>query len=405
MNLTGIITEYNPFHKGHLYHLEKTLEVTKCDGTICVMSGNFVQRGEPALINKWFRTEMALKNGVDLILELPLIYATASAEFFAFGSVSLLNNLGVINNLCFGSEEGNLLILEKIALILNEEPLQYKVFLNNYLDTGLSYANARTKAINQYISSYYPKLNSHENLHDILNCSNNILAIEYLKALLKLKSEIIPFTIKRTGGSYNSKELTDLSSATSIRTHIYTKKNLGELQSFLPNHSFDILKSFTENDFVFSDYMVPYLKHKAITMPQNMELIPEAKEGLHNKIIHSILTNSSLEEILINSKSKRYALTRLKRILCSYFIGLDNFPISEMRNQQCPYARVLGFNSNGKEILREIKKKSSIPIITKIPQTRNNFLTLDVQGTNMYSLLSNSTAYNEDYYRKPIIIK
>lgn len=405
MNLTGIITEYNPFHKGHLYHLKKTLETTNCDGTICIMSGNFVQRGEPALINKWYRTEMALKNGVDLVLELPLIYATASAEFFAFGSVSLLNNLGVVNNLCFGSEAGDLLTLKRIASILNEEPLQYSSLLSVYLDKGLSYANARTKAIEEYISSYRNPLNNMKNLSEILSSSNNILAIEYLKALLKLKSNIEPFTIKRIGSSYNSKELMDLSSATSIRNHIYTQNNLEELEAFLPDTSFDILKNFNEDDFVFSDYMVPYLKYKAITIPKNLELIPEAQEGLHNKIIRSILNYKSLEEILLNSKSKRYALTRLKRILCAYFIGLENFPITKMRTQLCPYARVLGFNSTGKEILKEMKKKCSVPIITKIPQNQDIFLKLDIQGTNMYSLISNSTNYNEDYYRKPIIIK
>lgn len=186
--ITGIITEYNPFHKGHKYHLERAKSDTNADGIVCVMSGNFMQRGIPAIIDKWKRTEMAIKNGVDLVLELPMVYSLSSAEHFAFGSVSLLNSLGVIDHLYFGSEEGNIDLLESIANTLVAEPETYQSSLKRYLNTGLPFHSSRANALNDYLNS--------NDILDVLSSSNNILGIEYIKAIKVLKSSIIPKTLK-----------------------------------------------------------------------------------------------------------------------------------------------------------------------------------------------------------------
>lgn len=171
MNITGIITEYNPLHKGHIYHINKTKELTSCDGIVCIMSGNFVQRGIPAIMDKWTRCELALNSGVDLVIELPSVYSLSSAEFFAYGSISLLNSIGVINNICFGSESGNIDDIKSIAKILNNEPSEFKNHLKDYLDKGVSYPVARSKALVEYF-------NDNLETQEILKSSNNILGIE-----------------------------------------------------------------------------------------------------------------------------------------------------------------------------------------------------------------------------------
>lgn len=402
MNITGIITEYNPFHKGHLYHIRKTREITDCDCIVCVMSGNFVQRGTPAILDKWQRTEIALKNGVDLILELPMAYSISSAEFFSFGAISLLNELNIINNLCFGSELGNLNLLSKIAEMLIKEPIEFKNFLSYHLNEGLSYPKARNNAISEY---FYSLNYSIENLDEILNSSNNILALEYLKSLIRLNSKIKPFTIKREGGTYNSTELLKFSSATAIRKYLKSNLPMSDLKNYLPYETFRTLEKFSNDNFVFEDKMIPYLKYKILSNPKSLTKLPDVKEGLENRLIDAIIKKNSFQEILEESKSKRYALTRLSRILCQYYVGFDEFDIPTMRTSKVTYARILGFNSKGRDILKELKKNSNIPLITKLPKIKNDFLNLDIQGTKMYSLLNSSTKYNDDYLRMPIIIK
>ena len=198
MKITGIITEYNPFHNGHLYHLNTAKKVTNCHGIVCIMSGNFVQRGEPAIIDKWKRTEMALLNGVDLVIELPTFYAVSSAEFFAKGAVDILNNIGVVDNIFFGSECGDINLLYKIAEVLTKEPKEFKLKIKENLKSGVTYAKAREKTLIDILDN--------EDLNEILSNSNNILGIEYIKAIIKSNSSITPLTMKREGSKYNDKK-------------------------------------------------------------------------------------------------------------------------------------------------------------------------------------------------------
>lgn len=397
--ITGIITEYNPFHKGHKYHLERAKSDTNADGIVCVMSGNFMQRGIPAIIDKWKRTEMAIKNGVDLVLELPMVYSLSSAEHFAFGSVSLLNSLGVIDHLYFGSEEGNIDLLESIANTLVAEPETYQSSLKRYLNTGLPFHSSRANALNDYLNS--------NDILDVLSSSNNILGIEYIKAIKVLKSSIIPKTLKREGSMYNDSKLNSVfSSATSIRKHI-KENSLDKLENALTKNSYDILFNLSSSDypFTFEEDMFKYIKYKLLTSNNCLSSLPDISEGLDNKILKEVLVSDSLDELILNSKSKRYTYTRISRILAQTFLNLEDYDLLNLSKSPAPYARVLGFNSNGRDILKKIKSKNNIDIITKVP--RNNLchhMKIDILGTKAYSLLNPMINPMDDYLKSPIII-
>jgi len=407
MNISGIIVEYNPLHNGHLYHINKTKELTNCDALICVMSGNFAQRGIPSSIDKWTKTKMALNNGVDLVIEIPTVYSVSSAEFFSYGSVSLLNSLGIVDNICFGSEHGDINDIYNISNILLQEPIEFKSLLKTYLSEGIVFPMARANALYDYL------INSNMNisnllLDDFLNSSNNILGIEYCKSLIKLNSSIKPYTLKREGASYNSNLLhSEFSSATSIRKFVKEKGCLTKLEGHVPSSVLaEILNLYSKNyEFTFEDSMFPYIKHKSFTSNNSLVNLPDVSEGLDNKIIKSLQNNISYSSALEAMKSKRYTYTRLSRILCQYFIGFDNFDTKKLRSAPCPYARVLGFNSKGKSILKSIKSNSSIPLYTKIPKEFNETLQLDIQATRAYSTINSSISHNNDYLISPIIIK
>ncbi|BDR66872.1 UPF0348 protein [Clostridium tetani] len=402
MNITGVIVEYNPFHNGHLYHLNKTKEITDCDGIIAVMSGHFVQRGSPALLDKWTRAKLALLNGVDLVLELPTIYSTSSAEFFAYGATSLLDGINIVNNLCFGSELGNIDIILKTSKILQEEPLSFKEDLKNFIDKGISFPNAREKALINFMRK---EKNSFD-FNNVLCLSNNILALEYCKNLFKINSNIKPFTVKRQGSHYNCLHLRDnLSSATAIREYIGNNENLDNLVKSVPETVLNMLKNFQNEQckFPFEEDMFTYIKHKYFSNTGSIENLPDVSEGIHNRIYRALDTCNTLKEAMDIIKTKRYTYTRIKRILCHYFIGMDMINSDELRRKPCPYVRILGFNRKGQDILKLIKKSSNIPIINKIPKTINNTLKLDINATKCYSLLNHKVNPLDDFLKNPII--
>lgn len=406
MNIAGIITEYNPFHLGHKLHLDMTRKLTNCDAVICIMSGNFVQRGEPAFIDKWTRTDMALKNGVDLIIELPTVFALSSAEFFAFGSVSLLNSLNIVDSICFGSECGDIELLKNISHILSYESVEFKKILKSYLNNGESITHARSKTLLKLLDN---NINSSkiENLKSELNSSNNILAIEYIKSLNILNSNITPFTFKRKGADYNTKDLHEnISSATSIREFLKKNGDIKQLSSHLPKESYNILENLFLNNYDFADKekIFSLLKYKVITSYHRLRDIPDVKEGLDNKILKEIITSNNLHDFILKVKSKRYTYTRISRILTQFFIGLEDYNLDKLRRTEPQYARVLGLNNTGAKVLKEIKRKSSIDIINKVPKYHDLMLSLDIKATNAYSLISNSINYNDDYKKSPIII-
>lgn len=399
MNITGIITEYNPFHNGHKFHLEESKKQTKSDGTICIMSGNFVQRGGPAIIDKWKRTEMALSNGVDLIIELPTFYAVSSAEFFAKGAVSILNSLNIVNNLFFGSEIGDAKALSEIAKVLVSEDERFQNILKENLSLGLTFAKAREKSLIEYLNS--------SEINNIITSSNNILGIEYIKAILKLNSSINPVALKREGSNYNDKSLSQtFSSATSIREVLKNTSNIEDLKNIIPLESYEVFSKLQEQDyrFTFEEEMFKYIKYKTQTNCVNFNNLYEVTEGLDNKIIKEISSSNSLHEFILKIKSKRYTYSKISRILTHIYLGLDNDDFKDIANENNLYVRVLGFNKTGREILSLIKANSSIPLITKVPRFTNNpLLKFDLQATACYSLLNDKVNPFNDYLQSPII--
>ncbi|WP_035290691.1 nucleotidyltransferase [Clostridium sp. KNHs214] len=406
MDICGLIVEYNPFHNGHLYHIKKCKEMTNSKNVIAVMSGNFTQRGTPSIVDKWLKTKMALQQGVDLVLELPAVYSLSSAEFFAFGAVSLLNSLGIVDGICFGSEVGNIDILKQISTILINEPTEYKNELKKYLDTGLNYPSSRNKALKYHL--IHNSFVKESILDEILSQSNNILGIEYCKSLLKLNSSIEPITIKREGNLYNDLNLNNkFSSASAIRNHFKSNKSLDELKNFMPKDAFNlILKLAKENySFPMDEHMFQYVKYKILTNENSLDNIPDALEGLNNKIIKELHFSNTLNELILKSKSKRYTYTRISRILTQLFIGFELFPTENMRKSPCAYARVLGFSSEGQKILKLLKNTCSIPVYTKLPRDKSPSLQLDIQCTRAYSLINKNINPNSDYLIRPIIYK
>jgi predicted nucleotidyltransferase len=406
LKISAIIAEYNPLHNGHLYQINKTKELTDCSGLVALMSGNFVQRGEPAVIDKWNRTKIALENGVDLVLELPVIYSLSSAEFFAHGSVSILDKIGVIDSICFGSEVGDISILQNLASILAYEPIEYKEFLKDFLDRGDTYPLARSKALLSYINSkeLFPDID----IQTVLSSSNNILGIEYCKSLIKNNSCIKAVTIKREGGAYNSDEPDErFSSATAVRKLIKHNEKVNVLKSHIPEESFKIIEELYKRNycFTFSSSIFPFIRHKCFNRKSTIEQLPDASEGLHNRIYNAVISSKDYDSAIAKAKTKRYTYTRISRLLNQLYIGFDEFNTDILRNTQPSYARILGFNSTGKEILKMMKKNCDLEIYTKLPSTAGEMLKLDVQSTKMYSLINSNVNYNDDYLISPIIYK
>jgi predicted nucleotidyltransferase len=405
MKISAIISEYNPIHKGHVHHMKRTKELADSDAIICIMSGNYVQRGIPAIIDKWNRTKAALECGADLILELPVVYSLSSAEFFAQGAVSMLNSLGVIDSISFGSEIGDINFIMKIANVLLKEPCELKNKLKLNLDKGYAYPKARSLALIDYFTEVEGISNN--NLSESLNSSNNILGIEYCKSLLRLESSIVPYTIKREGSTYNDKDLNSIfSSATSIRKYIKDNKSIDELREHMPDKSYELLKGLKNANypFVFESLMLPFIKYKYFNHKESLINLPDVSEGLHNRIYEGLLNENSYEDLIEKIKSKRYTYTRISRILCQYFVGFDNYPTDELRSQPTPYCRILGFNKEGMKALKHIKKNSSIPVHTKLPRNITSTMKLDIMATQTYSLLNSFISPMDDYLISPIII-
>lgn len=415
MKVLGLITEYNPFHNGHLYHLEKSKEITGCDYIITVMSGNFVQRGEPALVDKWTRAKMAIDSGVDLVIELPTIYSSQSAEFFAYGSVKILDSLGIVDCLCFGSEIGNLNELDMISDILVDETKEFKHFLKKYLSTGCTYPKARSLAISDYLKT--KNMNSN-NINRIISSPNNILAIEYLKALKKLNSNIQPYTIKRINAKYHDIDLTGkISSATAIRNEIFTNSNdLENIKTAVPDAAYSHLKNFLDKYGSFNhieNYLQIIQYHIARFNKESLIELFDIENGLENRIFNCIKENTSIKNILNCIKTKRYTYTRLQRLLMQMIIGLDKKTFSELHLQEALYIRVLGFNQKGKVLLNKARKKAKLPIITKFANYKkindnnlNRIIEIDKRATDIYflGLLNyNGKKFDLDYYTKPYL--
>ena len=401
--ILGIVSEYNPFHNGHIHHLQLSKQLTKTDFTVAVMSGNFVQRGDTALVDKWTRTEMALKSGIDLVIELPTVYALSSAENFADGAVKILNSLGVVDFISFGSEIGEITPLLEVASVLYKEPKEFSSLITAQLRSGLSYPKAREIALSQFFGSS-------QKYSSIVSNPNNILGVEYLKAIKKHRSHIKPLTIKRDYADYNSKqEKNGIASATAIRTMIQNGKNVHRV---IPYESYELLEKCKEEGKIIPSLAV--FEKEIIYTLRKMSLseiadLPDVSEGLENKIKLAANNFNTLDELIANIKSKRYTQSRIQRILLYALLNISQKDINQSK-RVTPYLRVLGFNKHGKRIISAIAAANpKLKIIVSVKKfmeqcndnTLKNMLSKDIFATNVYTLgYKKEPIANLDYTHK-----
>lgn len=405
----GIIAEYNPFHNGHLYHIQKTKEQTGAKYVVCVMSGNFVQRGNTSIVDKWTKTQMALANGVDLVLELPTVYSVASAESFATGAVKLLENLKIVDTISFGTETSDFAALNNIANVLTEEPREYTNLLKEELKTGVSYPKAREQALTKY-------LNDNKRYVNILNNPNNILGVEYLKALKVLKSNITPIAIKREKVYYNDNAIVDeFASATGIRKLIMNNDFEG-LIKVVPRPCYDIIKKEYEVGNVVFDIQryekeIFYALRK-MTLEQIAEL-PDVNEGLENSIKNAASYCNNIKDFINIVKTKRYTQTRIQRILIFALLGITKKDVQNAK-KTVPYARVLGFNQKGKLLLSGIAQNNpKMEVVTSVKRFLDHntnkiykrMLEIDIFATDVYTLgYKGDSMANLDYTKNMIML-
>ena len=337
-NVLGIVAEYNPLHNGHVYHIQNAKERAKAEYVVLIMTGNFTQRGNTSIVDKWEKTRMALKNGVDLVIELPTIYSISSAENFADGAIKILNELRFISHISFGMEEEDITLINNIASVMTNEPKEYKNYLKEALKEGDSYPKAREKALLKYLND-----SKYEN---VLNGSNNILAIEYLKALKRQKSNIIPIGIKREKVFYNSNKIIDeFASSTGIR-NLLLSKQIEEVIKVVPVSTFNILyENIKDGTFTFDlkDLSKPIIYKFRNMTKQEIRELPDVSEGLENLIKESVEKTNNLVELINLIKNKRYTQTRIQRILLYGLLGITKKDM-EMSKKTAPYIRVLGCN-------------------------------------------------------------
>lgn len=360
MKVSGVITEYNPFHNGHKYQLDKIKEETHSDYIIVAMSGNFVQRGTPAFLDKYLRTEIALKCGADLVLEIPVIGATASAESFANAGVSILNSTGVVSYLCYGVEKKSD-IISKIASFLRNPSTKFNEKLATYTKSGDSFPVARAKAL----CNFFPD-EEKAAVEDILKTPNNILGIEYEKALKS--TSISGHQIKRIGEDYHSTNLSSaFASASAIREAVFNDYSLSDIGKYVPKEMYEILKTSTSNfiSCVKPDDISQLLYYKLMLGMQNsFDAFSDCTEELSSKICNNIYQFESFTQFSGLLKSKNYTLTRINRVLTH--ILLDIKKTDTLPENSAPYLRVLGFKKGSSALLHEIKEKASAPLITKV---------------------------------------
>ncbi|WCK53019.1 nucleotidyltransferase [Aneurinibacillus sp. Ricciae_BoGa-3] len=403
MKTVGVVVEYNPLHNGHAYHLQESKRQTGAEAAVAVMSGHFLQRGEPAIVNKWARTEMALRAGVDLVLELPFVFAVRNAEIFSYGAVATLHATGVVDTLCFGSESGKIDWMVKLARHLTVEPESFKDKIRQALDSGVSYPTAYGLAVNDFAAS--------QGLSPGVNVSepNNILGLGYCVALERLKSPIVPATIQRTKAGYHQSHITDnrIASATALRKLIF-EKDLSAIKPYVPGATYDILNRFAvAGHFPMSwDLFFPYLQSMMIAnQPDELQFILEITEGLENRIMKTMPHAGSFDSLMDQLKTKRYTWNRLQRVLLYTLFRLTREKTARAGSEPA-YIRVLGFTDKGRSLLRKMKDKSSLPVITRIGQVKHPMLDLDIRAGMMYAMgLPEQLREREklrDYWQAPV---
>ena len=400
MKTVGLITEYNPFHNGHLYHLKKAKELTNADYVVVLMSGNFLQRGTPACTDKYTRTRMALSQGADLVFELPMYYATGSAEFFASGAISVFRQLGIIDSICFGAETDDLTSLQSIADILANEPSAFKLSLSHYLKEGNNFPIARKKALCDFFGNTISS--------DFLESPNNILGIEYLKAIKQQEAAIQPYILKRTVSGYHDTALNEMciSSASSIRSHYHFTNSLATVRPHLPKEVFSILEEAEGKYFPISEDDLSQMLYYSLLHQTTEELTSymDVTEELARRIKNNLYLFENFSSFAEKLKTKTYTLTRIYRALLHILLKIRKNNIQK----EVPYVRLLGMKKTSGILLknsRQFTQQNGFTIIQK-PSLAKELLTPEIfalyENEITASHLYQQMIYHKFHYRMPM---
>ena len=426
MRTVGIIAEYNPFHTGHEYHIQTAKEKAGADYAVVVMSPDFVQRGEPAIFDKYTRTQMALLGGADLVLELPICYASGSAEYFAEGAVALLDSLGVVDALCFGGESDDLHLFQLASRILLEEPEEYQQTLRLLLTKGKTYPQARAAALVSYIQQTAARNNndaapfaSPDQIETFLSAPNNILGIEYCKALQKRHSSIAPLPIRRLGSGYHSSSLSDdFCSATALRQQItapiYIEETDSVFRTYIPKLCYEFFRSASQTALTSADFL-PYLNEKLLST-DNFSSILDISSDLSDRIAGKRFQciGRSYDEIIALLKTRQITEARIRRALLHLLLNLHTETVEQFRaNGTVFYARVLGFRRCASPLLHALKLQAQIPLAVK-PAAAEKLLTQparemwqqDFYASHLYRSVRThkyGTVFKTEYEHSPIV--
>ncbi|WP_248926414.1 nucleotidyltransferase [Paenibacillus hamazuiensis] len=412
MKTVGLIVEYNPLHNGHMFHFRESKRVAEADAAICVMSGHFLQRGEPAVVNKWARAEMALHMGADVVLELPVAFAPQPAEWFAYGAVSALEATGVVDSLIFGSESGSLAWLDALAAQMADESGGFRALLRERLKSGAPYPAAYSEAVARHVGG----VDAEE-----LAKPNNTLGLHYLIALRRLHSGIRPFTIARQKAGYNQAHIDDehIASATAIRRLLFEERRLEAVRPYVPQATYDVLRREWEAGrapLSWDSFAKPLLHALLSRSAAELAELCEVGEGLEHRIktaLPRLAPDEPLpvEQLLGELKTKRYTRTKLQRMLLRILLGHRKRQLTpELLRQGVPYLRVLGFSEKGRELLKTMKKTAKVPVLTKVTSAslapgNQILLQMDIDATSVYALgYPNATSHDlfRDYYEPPV---
>lgn len=402
MSNLAIIAEYNPFHNGHLYQLNAALDITGADFSVAIMSGNFIQRGIPAIAEKYRRAEIAISCGIDLVLELPYVYATASAKDFATAAITMLNKIAQIDYLAFGVEDDNLDLLSKISEVLVTEPETFSNELKVKLASGMSYPAARATALNSYFKE--------DDISAIISQPNNILALEYLCALKQTHSKIQPVPIKRIQSQYNAIDISsDICSATAIREHLRIENNsIMGIKNQVPAESYNVLHSiYNTYGPIFEDDFSDLLQYQMLLNQTCKGSYPDTSD-MSEELYHRLLKlshNESFRKTADGLKTKNQTYTRINRALLHYISKLSSEDMNRFKTDgYIYYANILACKKNSTSLLRTLSGTSEIPFITKIADAKN-ILTPFAMEMFQYDLLADSLYANAVYkkyeYRLP----